>query len=260
MGVDAAAGPRHVSLLTLIDVTKAFGGLVAVGDLSLDVAHDEILALIGPNGAGKSTTFNVISGLTPPDSGRVLFDGADITRWKPHTRARLGIGRTFQLMQPFHDMTVVENVMVGELFGHTTPKSIAAARRDAEGVCDLAGIAHLATRDVAELGVADLKRLEVARALATHPRLLLLDEVMAGLTPAEAGRAVEMLRRIRSAGVTLLLIDHVMSGVRDLADRVVVLNFGRKIAEGPFDAVARDPAVIEAYLGTEGGHDGGHHG
>jgi branched-chain amino acid transport system ATP-binding protein len=249
-----------VSLLTLIDVTKAFGGLVAVGDLSLDVAQGEILALIGPNGAGKSTTFNVISGLTLPDSGRVVFDGTDITRWKPHARARLGVGRTFQLMQPFHDMTVLENVLVGELFGHTTAKSIAEARRDAEEVCDLAGIAHLATRDVTELGVADLKRLEVARALATHPRLLLLDEVMAGLTPAEAGRAVETLRRIRSAGATLLLIDHVMSGVRDLADRVVVLNFGRKIAEGPFDAVARDASVIEAYLGKEGGHDGGHHG
>lgn len=256
MGVDAAARRRLVSLLTLIDVTKAFGGLVAIGDLSLEVRQGEILALIGPNGAGKSTTFNVISGLIPPDAGRVLFDGADITTRKPHERARLGIGRTFQLMQPFHDMTVLENVMVGELFGHITPKSTAAARQDAETVCELAGIAHLMRRDVAELGVADLKRLEVARALATHPRLLLLDEVMAGLTPAEAARAVNMIRRIRTAGVTVLLIDHVMSGVRDLADRVTVLNFGRKIAEGAFGTVARDPAVIEAYLGPEGARGG----
>lgn len=253
MGVDAAAWEGLVSLLALIDITKSFGGLVAIGDVSLEVRQDEILALIGPNGAGKSTTFNVISGLTPPDAGRIVFDNVDITTRKPHERARLGIGRTFQLMQPFHDMTVLENVMVGELFGHTTPKSIAAARRDAAEVCELAGIAALMARDVGELGVADLKRLEVARALATHPRLLLLDEVMAGLTPAEAARAVDMIRRIRSGGVTVLLIDHVMSGVRDLADRVTVLNFGRKIAEGPFDAVARDPAVIEAYLGPEGG-------
>ncbi len=246
-----------MSLLGLMDVTKAFGGLVAVSDLSLDVREGEIFALIGPNGAGKSTTFNLISGLMPPDAGRVIFDGTDITVMKPHARARLGIGRTFQLMQPFHDMTVLENVMVGELFGHATPKSMAAARHDAETVCDLVGIGPLAGRDITELGVTDLKRLEVARALATHPRLLLLDEVMAGLTPTEAGRSVEMIRRIRARGVTVLLIDHVMSGVRDLADRVAVLNFGRKIAEGTFETVARDPAVIEAYLGQEGTSSGG---
>lgn len=238
-----------MSLLSLVGVTKAFGGLVAVAELSLDVREGEILALIGPNGAGKSTTFNVISGLIRPDSGRVFFDDVDITSRKPHERARLGIGRTFQLMQPFHDLTVVENVMVGELFGHTMPTSTIAARRNAEAVCELVGIAHLMTRDVSELGVADLKRLEVARALATHPRLLLLDEVMAGLTPTEAARAVDLIGRIRTSGVTVLLIDHVMSGVRDLADRVAVLHFGRKIAEGPFARVARDPAVIEAYLG-----------
>ncbi len=240
-----------MSLLSLIDVTKAFGGLVAVGDLSLDVREGEIFALIGPNGAGKSTTFNVISGLLPPDAGRVTFDGVDITDLKPHERARQGIGRTFQLMQPFHDMTVLENVMVGELFGHTTPKSMHEARRDAQAVCDMVGIGPLAAREVTALGVADLKRLEVARALATHPRLLLLDEVMAGLTPTEAARAVDMVRRIRAQGISVLLIDHVMGGVRDLADRVAVLNFGRKIAEGTFETVARDPAVIEAYLGRE---------
>ncbi len=241
-----------MSLLTLDALTKAFGGLVAVSDLSFNVQPGEIFALIGPNGAGKSTTFNLISGLAAPDRGRIFFDGADITAAKPHDRAHLGVGRTFQLMQPFHNMTVLENIMVGELFGHALSKSMDEARRDAEAICDLAGLSLLAARDVTGLGVADLKRLEVARALATHPRLLLLDEVMAGLTPIEARQAVGLIRRIRDGGIAVLLIDHVMSGVRDLADRVGVLNFGRKIAEGRFEDVARDPGVVEAYLGEEG--------
>ncbi len=242
-----------MSLLAVSGLTKAFGGLVAVSDLSFEVQPGQIFALIGPNGAGKSTTFNLLSGLIAPDRGRITFDGADITAAKPHVRAHLGIGRTFQLMQPFHDMTVLENVMVGELFGHAVSKSLEAARRDAEAICDLVGIGHLSARDVTGLGVADSKRLEMARALATHPRLLLLDEVMAGLTPTEARQAVASIGRIRDGGVTVLLIDHVMGGVRDLADGVAVLNFGKKIAEGRFDDVARDSAVIEAYLGEEEG-------
>ena len=245
-----------MNLLALHRVTKAFGGLVAVNDLSLEVRPDEIFALIGPNGAGKSTTFNLISGLLPPDHGRMLFDGADLTAAKPHERARAGIGRTFQLMQPFHDMTVIENVMVGELFGHTIPKSLDAARRDGEAICALVGLSQLMERQVTELGVADLKRLEIARALATHPRLLLLDEVMAGLTPTEARQAIATIRQIRGQGVAVLLIDHVMSSVRDLAERVAVLNFGSKIAEGSFEDVARNHDVIEAYLGEEAGDAG----
>ncbi|HEV8340607.1 MAG TPA: ABC transporter ATP-binding protein [bacterium] len=240
-----------MSLLALGSVTKAFGGLVAVSDLSLEVRPGEIFALIGPNGAGKSTTFNLISGLMAPDSGRIAFDGTDVTTAPPAQRAHLGIGRTFQVMQPFHDMTVMENVLVGELFGHTVPKSMAAARSDAAEICALVGLAHLADRPATALGLADLKRLEIARALATHPRLLLLDEVMAGLTPTEARQAVAAIREIRDRGTTVLLIDHVMSSVRDLAERVAVLNFGRKIAEGSFAEVAADPLVIEAYLGTE---------
>ena len=240
-----------MSLLELRGVSKAFGGLVAVAGLTLAVDEGQIFAMIGPNGAGKSTTFNLISGMTAPDAGRIVLDGRDITPAPPAVRAHLGIGRTFQVMQPFHDMTVLENVMVGELFGHTVPKSLPAARGDAEAICELAGIGHLMPRDVTGLGVADLKRLEMARALATHPRLLLLDEVMAGLRPTEAQQAVATIKRIRDGGVTVLLIDHVMSSVRDLADRVAVLNFGRKIAEGGFAEVARDPEVIQAYLGEE---------
>jgi len=168
----------------------------------------------------------------------------------------MGIGRTFQLMQPFHDMTVVENVMVGALFGQGLPRSLQTARRDGEAICALVGLGDLMDRSVQALGVADLKRLEIARALATHPKLLLLDEVMAGLTPTEARQAVATIRQIRSQGTTVLLIDHVMSSVRDLADRVAVLNFGSKIAEGSFEDVARHHDVIEAYLGEEVGDAG----
>jgi len=243
-----------VSLLHLRGLTKAFGGLVAVSDLELAVDEGQIFAMIGPNGAGKSTTFNLISGLLAPDAGTITFDGRDVTPLPPNVRAHLGIGRTFQVMQPFHDMTVLENVMVGELFGHAVPKGLGAAQRDAEEICHLVGLGSLMERDVAALGVADLKRLEIARALATHPRLLLLDEAMAGLTPTEARQAIAVIRSIRDRGVTVLLIDHVMSSVRDLAERAAVLNFGRKIAEGTFEEVVRDPAVIEAYLGLEGGN------
>lgn len=240
-----------MSLLVLTAVTKAFGGLVAVNDLSLTVEPGEIVAIIGPNGAGKSTTFNLISGLLAPDQGTIHFAGTDITRMPPPERAHRGIGRTFQVMQPFHDMTVLENVMVGELFGHAVPKTLAAGRRDAEAICEQLGLAHLAHHPVTALGVVHLKRLEMARAMATHPRLLLLDEAMAGLTPTEAHQAIATVRQVRDTGVTVVLIDHVMSSVRDLADRVAVLNFGRLIAAGSFAAVAAQPTVIEAYLGVE---------
>jgi branched-chain amino acid transport system ATP-binding protein len=240
-------------ILQVQGLTKRFDGLVAVNDLSFHVAEGEILALIGPNGAGKTTVFNLISGLLRQDAGRILFDGQDVTHWTPEERARRGIGRTFQVMQPFGELSVLENLLVGALYGRARMGSLRAAREDAEAIGHLVGLGPLLDRPAAGLGVADLKRLELARALAMHPRLLLLDEVLAGLTPTEAREAVEMIRRVRERGVTILLIDHVMHSVRALADRVVVMNFGQKLAEGTFDAVTSDPRVIEAYLGAEDG-------
>jgi branched-chain amino acid transport system ATP-binding protein len=238
-------------ILQVEGLTKRFGGLVAVDGLTFHVEAGEVLALIGPNGAGKTTVFNLISGLLRPDAGRVVFDRVDITRWPPERRARVGIGRTFQLMQPFPELTVLDNVVVGVLFGRRHGTSVARARSEAEAVARRVGLADVLHRPVAGLGVADLKRLELARALATRPRLLLLDEVLAGLTPAEAVEAVQLVRGVRDEGTTVLLIDHVMRSVRALADRVVVVNFGRKLAEGRFDEVATDPRVVEAYLGAE---------
>lgn len=240
-------------ILQVEGLTKRFNGLVAVNDLSFHVDEGEILALIGPNGAGKTTVFNLISGLLRPDAGRILFDGQDVTHWTPEERAHRGIGRTFQVMQPFGELTVLENLMVGALYGRGRPRSLGAARAHAEAIGCLVGLGPLLDRPAANLGVADLKRLELGRALAMDPRLLLLDEVLAGLSPTEALEAVETVHRIRNRGVTILLIDHVMHSVRALADRVVVMNFGQKLAEGTFDAVASNPQVVEAYLGVEDG-------
>lgn len=239
-----------MTLLVATDLVRRFRGLAAVDGLSFDVREGEIMAIIGPNGAGKTTLFNLLSGLLAANTGRVEFDGADITSSRPHRRCHLGLGRTFQLVQPFADLTVLENVMVGALFGgagHAT----GAARADAAALCERVGLGPKRDASVSSLTVADRKRLELARALATRPRLLLLDEIMEGLTPNEERDAVRLVREIRDEGVTLLLIEHIMSTVRDLSDRVLVMDHGKKIAEGDYAAVSRDPAVIEAYLGTD---------
>jgi len=238
-------------ILQVEGLVKRFDGLVAVNDLSFHVAEGEILALIGPNGAGKTTVFNLISGLLRPDAGRILFQGQDVTHDAPEERARRGIGRTFQVMQPFGTLSVLENLLVGALYGRAHPRSLRAARAHAEAIGRLVGLGPLLDRPAAGLGVADLKRLELGRALAMDPRLLLLDEVLAGLLPTEAREAIQMVRRVRERGVTILLIDHVMRSVRALADRGVVMNFGQKLAEGTFEEAASDPRVIEAYRGAE---------
>jgi branched-chain amino acid transport system ATP-binding protein len=239
-----------VALLEVNGLVRRFRGLAAVDDLSFSVDEGSTLAIIGPNGAGKSTAFNLISGLLAPHGGSVHLRGIEITRAPAHARTHAGLGRTFQIVQPFVDLDVLGNVMVGALFGGQRV-GVAAARNAAERLCVFVGLGEHVHRPVTSLTLADRKRLELARALATRPALLLLDEVMEGLTPAEERDAVTLLGQIRAQGVTLLLIEHVMSTVRDLSDRVVVMDYGKKLAEGTYAEISRDPRVIAAYLGTE---------
>jgi len=239
-----------VALLEVDGLVRRFRGLAAVDGLSFVIEEGRTVAIIGPNGAGKSTVFNLISGLLRPHAGAIRFDGHDITRAPSHVRTRAGLGRTFQLVQPFHDLDVLGNVMVGSLFGGQQ-RALTAARTHAEQLCDLVGLGDRASSPVSALTIADRKRLELARALATGPRLLLLDELMEGLTPTEEREAVALLGRIRAQGITILLIEHVMSTVRELSDHVIVMDYGKKLAEGDYATVSRDPAVIAAYLGIE---------
>ncbi len=234
------------ALLDVRGLTKRFGGLVANDDVSFTVRARELVGLIGPNGAGKTTLFNSLAGFFAPTSGTILFDGRPIAGLPPERIAALGVARTFQIVRVFPSMTVVENVMVGAMLRR---KAVAAAERVARELLSFAGLDGRADEPAARLTVAEQKRLEVARALATEPKLLLLDEVMAGLTPAEVGGAVALVRRIRDRGTACVIVEHVMEGIMPLADRILVLDGGRKIAEGPPAAVAADPAVIAAYLG-----------
>jgi branched-chain amino acid transport system ATP-binding protein len=227
-------------------VFKRFGGLLAVDNVSLAVEAGRITALIGPNGAGKTTLFSIISGFLPPSEGRVFHRGADITGMPPHLVARRGIVRTFQIVQPFAGLTVHENIAIG---AHLSRRSRADALAAAAEVASTVGLGDLLGRPAASLTVAGRKRLEVARALAAEPELLLLDEVLAGLNPAEVATMVPIIRGIADSGVTILMIEHVMQAVMRLAEHVFVLAEGRIIAEGAPRVVVDDPRAIEAYLG-----------
>jgi branched-chain amino acid transport system ATP-binding protein len=237
-----------VALLEVKDLTKRFGGLVANKDISLNVEAGEIVAIIGPNGAGKSTLFNGLVGHHAPTAGTVSFNGQSMLGRKPEQVAAMGLVRTYQIPRNFGQMTVLENAMVGALLRH--PR-LADAREAARKVLELVGLAERADVKAAGLNVAGQKRVELARALATEPRMLLLDEVAGGLNPTEAIALSEILRRIHGAGVTLVIVEHVLEVVMRLADRVLVLNFGQTIAEGPPQEIVRNPAVIEAYLGRK---------
>lgn len=239
-----------MSILTAAGVSKRFGGLAAVSDLSFTLEEGEILAIIGPNGAGKTTLLNMVSGLLIPDAGTITLDGQDITRESPEVRCHLGLGRAFQVVQPFPEMTVEENVRVGALFG-TPGTDEGTARAVTEDALKTTGLWHLRHTPAEDLTLMQEKRLEIARALGTQPRVILLDEVMAGLRPREAAEAIELVKRVRAGGVTVVFIEHIMPVVKDLADRVIVMDYGRVLAEGLYGDVMGLPAVIEAYLGPD---------
>jgi branched-chain amino acid transport system ATP-binding protein len=231
-------------------LTKRFRGLTAVSEVSFAVATREILGLIGPNGAGKTTIISLISGTLLPTAGEIVFEGRRIESLPTYRRARLGIGRTFQVMKPFPGLSVLENVTVGALFGTGGgERNRKRAEEQARGWLEFTGLAKRMDQRADALGGPDRKRLEFAKALAMNPKLLLLDEVMAGLNSVEVDQVVELIKKIRDKGVTILVIEHVMKAIRRLADRLLVLHHGQQIAEGRTDEVLRDPRVVEAYLG-----------
>jgi len=232
-------------------LTKRFRGLTALSDVTFQVTQGEILGLIGPNGAGKTTLISLISGTLVPTAGEIIFEGQRIEGLPCYKRARLGIGRTFQVMKPFPGLSVLENVTVGALFGATEgqQRKRAKAREQARELLEFTGLSRHADQRADQLGGPDRKRLEFAKALALHPKLLLLDEVMAGLNHVEVDEVVELIRKIRQRNVTILVIEHVMKAIRNLSDRLLVLHHGQQIAQGKVDEVLRDPQVVEAYLG-----------
>jgi len=235
-------------ILQLQRIHKSFGGLQALANISFGVPEGQILGLIGPNGAGKTTLFNVINGVYSPNEGRVFFRGKDAHGLKPYHLARRGMARTHQIVRPLNELTVRENVMVGACFGREE-NGLGAAAIVADEVLQFVGLAERTTQLAGSLNVAQKKRLEMARALASHPHLLLLDEVLAGLNPSEIATMVETIRQIRDQGVTIIMIEHVMHATMKVCDRLVVLDYGRQIAEGTPQQVANNPQVIEAYLG-----------
>jgi branched-chain amino acid transport system ATP-binding protein len=240
------------NILEARGLTKRFHGLVAVNGVSFHLRRGEILGLIGPNGAGKTTLVSMVNGTLEPTAGELVFEGKSMRGLPAYRRAHLGIGRTFQVMKPFPGMSVLENVSVGALFGaNGGERHIGRAREHARACLEFVGLSKRIAQRADALGGPDRKRLELARALAMKPRLLLLDEVMAGLNHVEIEQVIEDIKKVRDQGISILVIEHVMKAIKSLSDRVFVLHHGEKIVEGATDQVLRDPRVVEAYLGKK---------
>jgi branched-chain amino acid transport system ATP-binding protein len=244
----SAEAVERRTILAVENVSKRFGGLQALSQISFVLPEREILGLIGPNGAGKTTLFNCINGVYAPDGGRVTLLGTDITGWVPYNVSRLGLARTHQIVRPLNELTVLENVTAGACFGHEQ-RRLPQARDIASEVLEFVGLGARRDALASSLNVAQKKRLELARALAARPVLILLDEVLAGLNPFEITEMIQVVRRVRDQGVTILMIEHVMHALMSLSDRVIVLDYGQQIAQGTPAEVAANPRVVEAYLG-----------
>jgi branched-chain amino acid transport system ATP-binding protein len=237
-----------MSILQVKNISKRFGGLQALSNVTFDLAENEILGLIGPNGAGKTTLFNVINGVYAPDQGSIVFRNQELGGWKPYDIARMGLARTHQIVRPLNELSVRENVMVGACFGRQD-KNLREAAAQANQVLEFVGLEARADQLASSLNVAEKKRLEMARALASNPFLLLLDEVLAGLNPTEITPMIETIRAIRAENITIIMIEHVMHAVMNVSDRIIVLDYGLQIAEGTPDEISKNEKVIEAYLG-----------
>jgi branched-chain amino acid transport system ATP-binding protein len=237
------------SILKIEGLSKSFAGLMAVKEISFTVDEGEILGLIGPNGSGKTTLFNLISGFLRPDGGKIKFRGKEITGLKPHRICEAGIVRTFQLVKPFGEMTALQNVVAGRTYGCKPIRSLKQARTEAEEILEFTGLSRKKSVVAGQLGLADRKRLEIARALATKPDLLLLDESMSGLNPVETKDAIRLIKEIRDSGITVIIVEHVMKVVIGISDRIIVMNAGEKIAEGKALEITANKTVIAAYLG-----------
>jgi branched-chain amino acid transport system ATP-binding protein len=233
-------------------LTKSFGGLTAVFDLSFGLEEGEIVGLMGPNGSGKTTLFSLITGFLKPDTGEVRFKGKGITGLKPHKVCENGIMRTFQLVKPFTNMIAVENVMVGRVYGRNPAVSLNKAEKESREILEFVGLGDKCDIVAGNLTLPDRKRLEVARALAGRPHLLLLDEIMAGLNPVEVEAAVQLVRNINKSGVTIFMIEHIVKVLMGISRKVIVINVGAKIAEGPPKEIVKNKKVVEAYLGKKG--------
>ncbi len=239
---------KNPIILQTENVVKQFGGLVAVDNISIELHEGEILGLIGANGAGKTTLFNMISGSFRPTSGKILFNGIRIDKLPPNKICKLGLGRTYQIVQPFLNLTVLENTMVGALLRNSSVKE---ARKKAEEILEFVGLSNRKDVVGGALNIPELKRMEVARALATEPKVLLLDEVMAGLNPTESEQVIELVRNIRENGTTIVIIEHVMKAIMNLSDRIYVLNQGKLIATGTPSEITQNSEVIKSYLGEK---------